>query len=268
MESTSRRFGTGPSGLRRVTEELIHRARAFPPRVDPPEHPGDAVILLHGLGRSRRSLALMERVLRRAGYVVVNRGYPARAGGVEAVAERALEDALAALHRRAGAPARIHFVTHSMGAILLRAWFRGRPLDGFGRAVLLGPPNRGSEIVEALARAGLDEALLGPAGADLGPGEDAAPARLPPLPLPHGVIAGRRSVNPLSGAVFDGPNDGLVSVDSALATGATDRLVLPVTHTLMMNEPMAIWQTGRFLATGAFDHRATHANLRRDPLLT
>lgn len=252
------------SALDRRARELLDRARAFPPRLNPPERPGDAVVLLHGLGRTRRSLAVMERTLRGAGYAVVNRGYPSRAAGVEALAERALGDAFAALPPRPPG-ALVHFVTHSMGAILLRAWLRNRPTEGLGRAVLLGPPNRGSEIVAALAAAGLDEILLGPAGADLGPGESAAPARLPPLPLPHGVIAGRRSANPFGGALFDGPSDGLVSLASAFATEADDRIVLPVTHTLMMNEPMTLWQTGRFLATGRFDHHATLTRLPRGP---
>lgn len=197
----------------------------------------------------------MARVLRRAGYAVVNPSYPSTKEDVATLAEATVGPAVA--EARAARPdARVHFVTHSMGSILLRAWFADREPAGFGRAVLLAPPSKGSEIVDALARLGLAETVLGPAGASLGTGLEAAPQVLPGLPIRHGVIAGSRSVNPAMSVFLPGDDDGKVTVERTKLETAADHITLPVSHPFLMNEPMTIWQTARFLRRGDFDHSA------------
>lgn len=247
------------SNLAAFLRDYADRARAFPPRVERAREKGETVILLHGLGRTRLSLLLMEKVLRRAGYRVLNRTYRSTASTIADLAEEAVGGALAAAN-----DGDVHFVTHSMGGILLRAWFATNEDDRARRAVLIAPPNQGSEIVDTLHEIGIAETALGPAGAALRAGPRGEPAQLPPLPLEHGVIAGTRSLNPLSSVFLPEPNDGKVSVSSTLSPAASDHIVLPVTHTLMMNDPMVLWQTARFLARGAFDHSARASRLSRD----
>src|ERR1043165_3678382 len=75
------------------------------------------VILLHGLCRTKRSMKSMEESLVRAGFRVSNINYPSRSASIEQLSENAIGQSVAEC-RREGAPS-IHFVTHSLGGILV-----------------------------------------------------------------------------------------------------------------------------------------------------
>jgi esterase/lipase len=76
----------------------------------------EAVILLHGLARKASSMKKLERALKENGYQVVNVDYPSTKHDIEALADWSIGNAI----KKVGPNSKIHFVTHSMGGILVR----------------------------------------------------------------------------------------------------------------------------------------------------
>lgn len=214
-----------------------------------PAAAGDCVVLLHGLGRSPLSMLPLQVALEAVGYATWNRGYDSTAAPVEALADVVGEAVADCRARRA---TRIHFVTHSMGGILVRAYFAANVVPEAGRVVMLAPPNHGSEIVDAHRERGWFRWATGPAGQQLGTGADSVPNTLPPLALEVGIVAGRGSSDPWFGGLFAGEHDGKVSVASARLDGMKDFVVVDGGHTFMMDSPEVIRQVKAFLAAGAF----------------
>lgn len=211
----------------------------------------EGVVLLHGLARSSASMGKMAKALSESGYIVVNQGYPSRSAAVEELSELAIGEALE--DPRLFDCKRIHFVTHSLGGILVRSYFKSHSDERLGRVVMLGPPNGGSEVVDRIGEWRLFKLVNGPAGGQLGTDPDSLPNQLGSVGFELGVIAGNRSINWINSLMIEGPDDGKVSVERTRVDGMKDHIVVPVTHPFLMKRQQVIDLTVKFLAHGRFE---------------
>jgi pimeloyl-ACP methyl ester carboxylesterase len=209
----------------------------------------ECVVLIHGLGRSSLSMKRLEWTLARAGYQVVNVSYPSRRFGIEQLAENYLHKAVVAIP---GEPRKIHFITHSMGGIILRQYLSCHSIENLGAVTMLAPPNRGSEIVDALKKNRVGRWILGPAGCQLGTGAEDLPNRLGPVRCNAGVIAGTRSFNPWFSLLLSGPDDGKVAVANTKVEGMKDFRAIPSSHTWILWREITIQHVLMFLQKGRF----------------
>jgi alpha-beta hydrolase superfamily lysophospholipase len=214
-----------------------------------PEH----VVLLHGMGRTWRSMSPIARACEQAGFTVINIGYPgtrlrlgeivalvrpriAAANGGPGVAERpGTADGPEAGSKQEG---RVHFVGHSLGCIVIRSIVAQHRPARLGRIVLMTPPNRGARMADrVLPWLGW---LLRPLP-DLTIGGAVAASIPTPAGLEIGVIAGTK--------------DRTVSIDETRLPGETDRAHVPCGHSFLMRRRDVQEMTVRFLRTGRFAAR-------------
>ncbi|HYO79120.1 MAG TPA: alpha/beta fold hydrolase [Thermoanaerobaculia bacterium] len=207
----------------------------------------EIVVLLHGLGRTHASMTPLAIAARCRGYRVINWRYRSNRLTIA-------ENASAFAHKvapRLASASRVHFVTHSLGGIIVRQFLAEHTLPNLGRVVMLAPPNGGSEVADVMQN------WLTPVKPlrELGTGAASVPCALPPAQFPVGVIAGSRSHSPLfSRWMNDVPNDGVVSVERTRLAGMKDFVVLHRTHTFLPWAPDAMRQVFNFIEAEAFAH--------------
>jgi len=209
----------------------------------------ECVILLHGLARSAHSMDKMAQRLSEHGYKVLNIDYPSRAYPIEQLAEQTISDALKQCQ---GMP--VNFVTHSMGGILVRQFLSNHSIKNLNKVVMLGPPNKGSEVVDKLSHLPGFSFVNGAAGMQLGTSELSLPKQLGKANFDVGVIAGTQSINLLLSSLIPDTDDGKVSVESTKIEGMNDHITMPTTHVFMMRNDAVIEQVICYLKQGKFNH--------------
>ena len=192
------------------------------------------VVLLHGMGRTRLSMRRAARKLAGMGWRTRLVGYPSLTRPIEELASHVAE-------RLVGELRPLHFVTHSLGGLVLRRLLRDRRLPAVGRTVMLAPPNRGSELARRLAVFG----RVVPAMRVLARTEAELDEFFGPIEGEVLVVAGSRAIGPLRW-VTGSSNDGIVTVEE---TGANP-CVVHAGHTFIMNSPDVLVVVDRFLRTG------------------
>ncbi|MFL1485120.1 esterase/lipase family protein [Marinobacter sp. LN3S78] len=211
------------------------------------------VVLLHGLARSHHSMDDMAEALTAAGFRPCNIDYPSTDHPIGKLAsDYVVPQILECVGPESDSE--VAFVTHSLGGIIVRYLNDGDAPFRFGRVVMLGPPNQGSEVVDKLGGLAPFQWINGPAGNQLGTGSDSVPQSLGSTDLDVGIIAGHDSINLILSTLIPGDDDGKVSIERAKLEGMQDFITVPVSHPFLMTDDEVIEQTVHFLQDGEFQH--------------
>jgi pimeloyl-ACP methyl ester carboxylesterase len=212
----------------------------------------DGIVLLHGIFRTHRSMGRLARFLERNGFAVLNLGYPSTKYPIEMLVD--------IVHPRIenfteSITGQLHFVSYSMGGLLMRAYLCKYRPSHLGRVVMIGTPNKGSEVADFLKSMKLYRWLYGPAGQQLITDQAAFAHCLGKVDYELGVIAGNRPIDPISSRIIGKPNDGKVSIDSTMLEGMKDHIVIPSSHTFFPSNKATWHQVLLFFRNGEFSRQ-------------
>ena len=210
----------------------------------------DIVVLLHGMWRNESAMRPVERFLSTQGYQVINIAYPSTEYPIETLVDDYLKPVVENLQRKEYQ--RVHFVTHSMGGILVRYFLKHNKPDFIGRVVMLAPPNQGTELATLFSDSQWINIKRGPAAKQLSTDNKSWVRQLGPVNFELGIIAGNYNSNWLTDWILPGDDDGVVSVESTKVKNMQDFVTVPVKHYQLRANSISLTQTAHFLKFGQF----------------
>ena len=136
--------------------------------------------------------------------------------------------------------------------VVIDYYFKDNDLENMGRVVMLGPPNQGSAASDAMRNIPGFDLINGPAGRQLGKGEDSIPLQLGSPDFEFAGIAGNKTIDPITSAMLENPDDGKVSVEDTRLKGMTDFALVAVSHAYIMQDERVFRLVKSFIEEGIF----------------
>lgn len=206
------------------------------------------VILLHGLGKTERSMKPLSTFLSTQDFECWSCNYPSREFGLAELARQITPELI---RLAAGRP--ISAVTHSMGGIIVR--HIDNPAIRWNKIVMLAPPNQGSKMASGLTANFAFRWYYGPAGIALG---DSTGWPMPPAPF--GIIAGTKQLSFNSPASWianrrfapGALHDGTVAVDETKLPGMNAFAQVDATHSGIIRNKQVHGLVNKYLREGKF----------------
>ncbi|MCA9078978.1 MAG: alpha/beta fold hydrolase [Planctomycetaceae bacterium] len=218
-----------------------------------PTMTGDAVVVIHGIIRSSKSFAGLQKQVQGQGMHVIPFDYPSTRVPLKQSAAL-LDQVLKSLD----GVERIHLVVHSMGGLVVRTYLQEHEPDPrLNRMVMLGVPNQGAEMANIMKDNLLYKFVYGPAGQQLVADPAGVIAKLPTPKFEFAVIAGARGTPDGWNPLIPGDDDGTVSVDAARLPGAADFMTVPALHSFLMDDATVQNATIHFLKQGSLREDGT-----------
>lgn len=221
-----------------------------------PPHQREVVVCLHGLCRTRGSMASIARKIEdETGIETINVGYASSREPIDTHAAT-----LERMFARMPEVQRVHFVGHSMGNLVVRR-FLARRASGvstatqpeIGRIVMIAPPNQGSRSAAFFAKNPLFGMIWGKSGKQIAGWTSELQRELEiPDGVEFGIIAGTNEWAAGYNPLLSGNDDLIVSVEETKLPGAADFRETPALHSFIMHDKNVKRLTVRFLQTGLF----------------
>ena len=241
LDKNNRRYQSGSLEDCQKTMMQLHKSQDLKP------DSGHAVIYLHGIGRSSRSMRPILAAMPTNGFVHVPFEYPST--------RVPLEQSASYLHSMIESltdVSKISFVVHSMGGLVVRRYLKDHNDPRLHRCVMLGTPNSGAELADMLKRNMFFRTVYGPAGQELVTDPNGTICGLPTPAFEFGIIAGGKGDDKGFNPLLPGDDDGTVTITSARLPGAADFLRIPKLHSFLMSDETAIAAVQCFLEHGRF----------------
>lgn len=214
--------------------------------------PVETVVILHGMWRNAEAMQPAAEFLKELKYNVINLTYPSTEFPIEDLAMKFLHPELIKL--RAKKHSKIHFVTHSMGGILVRYYLKHKQISNLGNVVMISPPNKGTELTKLAENAKWLKLDTGPAGKQLSADKSSWVNQLGNVNFKLGVIAGNYNTNWITSWILPGDDDGVVPVANTKINGMSDFLLVSEKHFRIRKSEPVLQQTAYFLQNGTFLH--------------
>lgn len=211
--------------------------------------PNRLIVLVHGFFKDKRDMDFLGKGLSRRGHKVFAVDLPTTFGSLEDCC-RSMDSQLSTVISRYG---HIGFVTHSMGALITRAYLEKHPIGSRGRCVFIAPPHHGSVIGDILARVPLYSHIFRPVNAFRTDSPHLGDSLfLLPDPADLGVIAGSSNDMLAGRLLLSCESDGRVEVESTRCADMKEHKVLPYNHHRIHHNDRTLEAVDRFLREGTF----------------
>jgi pimeloyl-ACP methyl ester carboxylesterase len=210
----------------------------------------EIVVVLHGIFHTSWFMQPMADYLEKQGYQVLNLDYPSTKYSIEDLIELTAKDIDSRISDKTRT---VNFVGFSMGGLLVRGIIAKHRPENLGRVVLLGTPNKGSEVADFLKDNYLYKTFFGPAGQQLCVQNYSDLQHLfGKVDYELGIIAGNSTIDPISSYIIPEVDDGKVSIESTKLEGMKDHIIISSDHILMPSNKEVQRQTLEFLKNGFF----------------
>jgi predicted alpha/beta hydrolase family esterase len=185
-----------------------------------PAMTGKAVIVLHGLGRTRSSMNGIAQFLEKTGsFEALNVSYPSTIADIDNHAQ-----SLARIIENLKEVSEIDFVAHSLGNLVVRRYLDAAKSAGgldprIKRMVMLGPPNNGAQLANALDHNLISREFIGVPGRELAESWPKLSQHLATPQFEFGIIAGGKQDGHGYNPLLSGDNDMVVTVEETRLAG-------------------------------------------------
>lgn len=228
----------------------------YPEAASPEVVSEETVVLLHGALKTAFSMERLDRAFAAKGYRTLNWDYDARNFTVQENAGK-----LDSLIRTRGIHrTRTHFVTHSIGGLVVRYYLEEYTLPHPGRFVMISPPNQGSYLATELQDFPPFKWFYRESVQNLLTGQDAFAPNAGIPDTEFGIIAGGTGGKRGFTWYLPGDDDGVLSVEQTKLKGAEDFILLNHVHANIVIQDDTIIQALHFIEHGGFSRQPKHRN--------